>query len=322
MSEENIVVWDLGATKCAAGLVSYNYDNKKLMCKNKCTIKLRLVNSLEELVNQIEKELDFKHKDSQAVCVGAAGIYDGQVLNLEKAYPYEMVFKEVAQKYKWPRFDIIHDYALILGATFISDIRVKKINQYDGDIFGRRVAFGVGTGLGLKDGVLLKNGDFWMGTNEFGHVGLSYPIEAPKELLDLHQLLTAQEKLSFEDILSGKGMLRIHKFLHTRTSIKTPEELGELIRGGAAKETITLFAFYLGLFTATVQLSLMPTGGIWIAGGVVLNHLEIFDCPEFEQGIRALPAYLSERRGIPLRVLVDPDAAFIGGAWYALKRLS
>ena len=318
---KNIVVWDLGATKCAAALVTYNSYNKEFLCQRSCAIKLRSLISLEELVYKIEEKLDHKHKDSYAVCIGAAGIYDGKLLKLDKAYPYEMAFEAVAQKFKWPRCEIIHDYALILGATFLSDIRTKNLNDYVGDIFGRRVAFGVGTGLGLKDGVLLRNGDFWMGTNEFGHIGLAQSLRAPKELVDIHQGLTSQEALSFEDLLSGSGMLKIHKFLYAHTSIKTPEELGELVRSGGALDTLSLFAFYLGLFTSTLQLALMPTGGIWIAGGVVLNHLEVFDCPEFRHGINALPAYLSERSVMPLRVLIDPNAAFMGGAWYAVKRL-
>ena len=305
--QKNIIVWDLGATKCAAALVSYNAHTQNFVCEKKCIKLLSSVSSLEVLSTEIERELGFKHQNAHAVCVGAAGIYQDGNLNLNKKYPYAMPFLKLAQKFNWPAFDVIHDYALTLCATFTPNICVKKLNNHEGDIFARRVAFGVGSGLGLKDGILLSPGKFWLGTNEMGHIAL--PQAFSKELL------------SFEDILSGSGMLRLHKFLYADHDVNTPEELGYLIRNKKALKTLSVFAYYLGLFTSTVQLAFMPAGGIWITGGVIAKHLELFDCEEFLAGINALPAYLSERQNYPLRIIVDDNAVFIGGAWYAVHKI-
>jgi glucokinase len=320
--QKTFLVWDLGATKCAAAVVAYNVQTQQFHCKNSCHIKLNSVDSLEALILMIEEKLKLRHRDTDAVCIGAAGIYNGVYLHLDNGYPYEMPFAALAKAFRWPSFAIIHDYAPVVCATFTEDIEAKRINNREIETLGRRIAFGVGTGLGLKDGVLLPNGDFWLGFNEMGHVGVSYTISAPQPILEIHHALMQKESPSFEKILSGKGMLRLHQFLHPETSIRTPEELGELINKNKADETLGLFAFYLGLFTGTVQLSFMPTGGIWITGGVVCNHLSVFERPEFFEGINASPAYLTQRETFPLRVLCDTNAHFIGAAYYASKRLN
>jgi glucokinase len=320
--QKTFLVWDLGATKCAAAVVAYSVPLHQFICKNTCHIKLTAVDSLEALILEIEDKLKLRHRDADAVCIGAAGIYNGVYLHLDNGYPYEMPFAALAKAFRWPSFAIIHDYAPVVCATFTEDVYAMKINNRAIESLGRRIAFGVGTGLGLKDGMLLPNGDFWLGFNEMGHIGISYPISAPAHILEAHRALIQKESPSFEKILSGKGMLRLHQFLHPDTTVKTPEELGQLINEKKAEETIGLFAFYLGLFTGTVQLSFMPTGGIWITGGVVCNHLTIFDRPEFFQGIEVSPAYFRQRETFPLRVLCDINAHFIGAAYYACKRLN
>jgi glucokinase len=321
MRDKTILVWDLGATKSAAAVVRYNTETKKLYCERSCSIALSSTASLRALSEAIEEKLGIKHREADAICIGAAGVYDGEYLRLDKGYPYAMPFASLAKESSWPIFAIIHDYALIVCATFSPDIAVKTIISGEGDSFGRRIAFGVGTGLGLKDGVLGRNGDFWLGTNEIGHIGIAEPLAIPESVKKVHQALTKEQALSFEAVLSGSGMLRLHQFLYPGCRMHSPEALGELLRDGEGLQTLSVFAFYLGLFTSTVQLAFMPSGGIFIAGGVIMKHLSLFDYPEYFQGISAFPAYSAERSKYPLKVLIDEKTPFIGGAFYALKRL-
>lgn len=335
MSKQNIIVGDIGATKCAAAIVEYDNNAQELSCKKKLFIKLKDHQSLHELFHNIESQLKIKMSDANAICIGAAGMYDGERLLLESGYPYDMCFAQLAKESRWAPFTIIHDYAPIICATFTSHVakpaHIKKLNQCEINPYGRRVALGIGTGLGLKDGVLFSNGDFWLGTNEMGHIGTTHPpmtdhyyLNRHKELISyLHAagVLKPDEPLSFEKILSGRGVVRLHQFIHRNSDQLTPEEIGKIIRDGHAQETLEIFAWYLGLFIGTVQLTFMPDGGIWITGGVALNHLEAFDSPEFFKGIEASPAYLDQRKQFPLNVLCHTDHAFMGGAYYAVKRL-
>lgn len=337
---KTIVTWDLGATKCAAAVVQLNTTTNEFHCKKTTSIRIRSCQSLADLSAQLEKALDIKFTHVDAICIGAAGQYDGQCLLLDKGnmdltYPYPMTFAALADKENWPPFTVVHDYSPIICATFTpyanQGPNIKRLNRAAFNPYGRRVALGIGTGVGMKDGILFENGSFWLGTNEMGHIGITTPpsadpiyVERHRELLKFlrsERLLADDAPLTFEKILANQGMARIHSFFDNQAKEKTAEEIGSLVRNGQADETLAAFAWYLGLLVGTVQLSFMPDGGIWITGGVALNHMEIFSHHEFYAGIEASPAYLPLRQQFPLSVLTGEEHAFIGGAYYASKKL-
>jgi glucokinase len=333
--KKNIIAWDLGATKCAAGVVEYETESRALTCLKSTSIKLSDTTSLEDLIQNLEQQLDFSIAGADAICIGGAGFYDGQELLLEGVYPYRMLFQQVAAAQKWPVYAVIHDYAPIVCATFtnyLSDEKnIKRLNQGEIQPFGRRMAFGIGTGLGGKDGVLLPNGDFWLGQNEVGHIGISMPpsaellhVKRHYELMQFSQQQCAIEErmaCTFEKILSGPGAVRLYRFLYSDSEAITPEIVGEKMQKGLVPELMNVFSWYLGLFVGTMQLNFMPEGGLWITGGVALSNLNLFDAPEFFDGIHASPAYMPQREHYPLGVLCNPEHALIGGGYYAAVKL-
>lgn len=332
---KKIFAWDLGATKCTAGIVAWDPNQNSITCQKHHTIKLQDVDSLESLITSIESGLDLKMSQADAICIGAAGHFNGESLLLENAYPYSMHFSRLAKAQNWPVFAVVHDYAPIVCATFTSYMNqpknIKRLNHYDMQPHGRRVALGIGTGLGLKDGVLLPNGDFWLGQNEVGHIGVPSPPAADQIHLKRHKELMhyleqtsphePNQTITFEKILSGSGTVRLHQFFYNDTPAITPEEVGEKMRLGEANEMMDTFAWYAGLLVGTVQLSFMPEGGVWITGGVALKNLNVFDRKDFFAGIHASPAYRTQREEYPLGILCNHEHALMGCGYYATKRL-
>jgi glucokinase len=333
--KKNIIAWDLGATKCAAGVVEYDTESRGLTCIRSSSVKLSDTSSLADLIQKLDQKLDFPIAAADAICIGGAGFYDGNELLLEGVYPYPMAFQKIANAQKWPVYAVIHDYAPIVCATFTDYLRneknIKRLNQGEIQPLGRRMAFGIGTGLGGKDGVLLPDGNFWLGQNEVGHIGIAMPPSADllhlkrhQELMQFLQRQCAFEKrmsCAFEKILSGPGAVRLHGFLYSDSETVTPEIVGEKMQKGLVPELMNMFSWYLGLFVGTMQLNFMPESGLWITGGVALSNLNLFDNPEFIDGIHASPAYLQQRENYPLGVLCNPEHALIGGGYYAAVRL-
>lgn len=333
MVKKYILTWDLGATKCCAGVVEYDTQTNDLKCINQCKVKLRDATSLEDLINKIENALDFSHQTVDCICIAGAGCYDGEYLAHENTYPYPMHFAKIARDNNWPRYDVIHDYAPIVCATFTNYMdqpnNLKRLNTNELKHHGRRVALGIGTGLGMKDGVLFENGDFWLGQNEVGHTGIAHPPAADQyhkhlhtELMHyLHQREPNNSVITFEKILTGSGTVNLYQFFYPDAEETTPEAVGVKMREGKANEMVNAFSWYIGLFVGLVQLTFMPDGGVWITGGVALSHLDVFDRPEFRIGISASPAYWSQREQFPLGVLCNQEHALIGCGYYAVKRL-
>jgi len=330
-SQKVIIAWDLGATKCTAGLLTLEKD-QQLVCHNTRTIKLKEAVSLADLVGQFDKAFDFPMANADAICIGAAGHFDGQRILHENPYPYPMTIQQIAEKQHWPAYAVIHDYASIVCSTFTNHVHesenVQRLNNCPINPYGRRVAFGIGTGLGLKDGILLPSGDFWLGHNEMGHIGIASPPQAVESdavrhrfLVDYFTYAFPHQAVTFENVLSGEGLVRLYRFLHPEVHAISPEEVGHKLQTEQEPELLDLFAWYAGLFAGTVQLSFMPSGGLYITGGVALNNIKMFSHPAFERGIQASPAYLAQRKTYPLAVLCNAENALYGCGYYAAKRL-
>ena len=335
MSVSTIISLDLGATKCAAGIIEYQHKNHDFICKKHCSVKLSETNSLENLLSTISDQLEINFSHADAICIGAAGQYNGvELRHLEGVYPYPMRFADVTKNKQWPHYAVIHDYDTIVCATFTSYMssaqNILRLNSCTPQPHGRRIALGLGTGLGLKDGVLLENGDFWLGKNEIGHIGIINPPLAHSTRLTQHrefidflyrQQSHDQQQITFENILTGRGLVNLHQFLYPSERLSTPEMVGLEMQSGKTPELLDLFAWYLGLFTGSVQLMFMPEGGIWITGGVALKHLAIFSQPSFSEGISNSPAYRKERQSYPIGVMKNEKHALIGAGYYAAHRL-
>lgn len=324
--KKKIIALDLGGTKCAAGVVEVDDAHATLQCVARYTVKLADTSSLEHLISCISAGLAMEFAAADAICVGAAGQYDGEKLIYAGAYPYPMNFAALAKQQRWPVYAVVHDYTPVVCATFTNYMQpdnIQLLNEVSPQRFGRRIALGFGTGVGMKDGVLFDNGDFWLGTNEVGHIGINQPPECDKAHLNRHAELIKflQQPITYEKILTGQGIANLFQFFYPNETRITPEEVGLRMQQQKTPELMEAFAWYLGLFIGGVQLTFMPEAGTWITGGVALNHLNAFQHPEFFAGINASPAYLAQRKHAPLGILCNPDHALLGGAYYATKRL-
>ncbi len=328
---KHIISCDLGGTKCAAGLLEYDMQSKALRIMQHTSIKLTDATSLQDLLHQLENVFGLTLSAADAICVGAAGQYDGEILNYAGNYPYRMNFAELARQQKWRAYAIVHDYAPIVCATFTDYLdnphNVKRLNTATVPPHGRRIACGLGTGLGMQDGVLFPDGNFWLGKNEIGHIGISIPPLTRPARWKMHhalcQFLSNDAPITFEKILSGPGTVRLHQFFYPSQHDEgiTPAVVWKKLADPTAAELMDAFAFYLGVFISTLQLAFMPEAGIWITGGVTLHYLSIFDRPAFQEGLATAPAYIGERATLPLGVLKNPEHAIIGGGYYAVQRL-
>ena len=329
--KQTYITWDLGATNCKVALVEHDpiYDRFHWIAQHQHPLTDFI--TLNDMVNRFEDDLKLNMADCDGLLISAAGQYDGKKIHLATPYPFPMEFAEIAKTRAWRQFAIVHDYVPVVCATFIAarneQIEYQTLNEAEPVRHGRRVAFGVGTGLGIKDGVLLPDGNFWLGTNEMGHIGLAIPPRAYPDQIKLHNefvrfmqkegLIPSGRPLTFESILSGFGFALVHQFFTGEKTTAT--EAARQLQNDRKHPTLSLFAWYLGLFTGTVQLTYMPDAGLWITGGVVNKHLDLFDIPTFKEGLMASPAYQAERKRMPLYALTGDRYATIGGAYYASR---
>jgi glucokinase len=334
MLDRCYVVWDLGATKCAAAVVVVEQGTYTVLTS--VVTFLRDETSLRSMAENLHARLQIDLRQVDGICIAAAGCYDGQMLHLASGYPFPMCFADVAREQLWPYFEVVHDYTPVVASTFVCQQKpssVVMLRQGEVEECGRRVAFGIGTGLGLKDAVLTSSGGIWFGSNEVGHIGVIHPplgnTEYAKCHADFMRFLALQTKrhhqpVTFETILSGQGFAHCYNFIASPGRDLSPQQVQALIDGGCVyrDEMLGLFAWYLGLFVGSLQLIFMPSGGIWMGGGVIKKNLSIFTSnvmDKFWAGVDSSPAYAEQRHKFPLGVMQADELIFMGGAFYAAQ---
>lgn len=329
-----ILVFDIGATKCAVGIMCYDEVSARLTLLESAKQCLLEATCLDALFALLQQQVNFDFKKADAVCIAAAGRYHDGVLHLENAYPYPMTIDCYAKKQNWQHVVVVHDYTPIACATFTDFTKqsehILTINPGKADTYGRRLVLGVGTGLGIKDIILLSNHDFWLGENEAGHMGLPFPPLAQLADQKRHRALlrflrksdtfSVGEAITFESILSGRGVERLYRFINENQSLSA-KDISRHATQIACRKTWELFAWYLGLFVSSLQLAMMPSGGIWMSGGVLRQNTHIFDTGAFLDGIAAIPAYYAERCQFPIYLMLGNQHVFYGGAYYVIKRV-
>ena len=89
-----------------------------------------------------------------------------------------MCFSQVAKSQSWSEFSVVHDYTPVVASTFVmkgDHPALQIVREGSLNPTGRRVALGLGTGLGVKNAIQTDLGQCWYGQNEVGHIGLSRP---------------------------------------------------------------------------------------------------------------------------------------------------
>lgn len=142
-----------------------------------------------------------------------------------------------------------------------------------------RLVIGVGTGFNAAAVFPVPSG-FLVTAAEAGHAAL--PVENEEDLALARFMRGADDFAAVEDILSGRGLARLHSWV-TREAGDPQQASGaevmEMLERGdspAAEQTVRLFSRHLGIVAGNLALNFLPFGGIYLCGGVaraVAPHL-------------------------------------------------
>jgi glucokinase len=199
---------------------------------------------------------------------------------------------------------------------------------------GTRVIIAAGTGLG-QGAMIWQQDQYMMLSTEGGHADF-----APRDELEidlLRYLLARYEQVSYETILSGRGLMRLYEFLRDSGRAKEPAWLTEALRQandapaviskaamavdapGIAKLTLERFVRIYGAQAGNLALTFLATGGVYITGGIVLKNIEAMRCDTFIQAFRRNAAMESLLARVPVFVARPPEVCLLGARRMAMR---
>ena len=154
---------------------------------------------------------------------------------------------------------------------------------------------------------------------EGGHVSLA--ANTPKERKIIMAMQDRFSHCSAERIVSGAGISLVHEVMHAEEGIDAAQ-IGQRAsqQDPAAMETLKQVFCFLGTIAADVALTVGAFGGVYIAGGIVPRHLELFENSGFRERFENKGRYRAYLAAIPTSVITSADPAFLGLARLARER--
>lgn len=234
-----------------------------------------------------------------------------------------------------PSVHLINDLeATAWGISALAEQDFYTLQQGASAATGNRALIAAGTGLG-------QAGMFWDGVKhipfatEGGHCNFAPSNELECELLlYLHQGALAP---SWEEILSGPGLVTIYRFLLQRQRTSEPEWFRHKQESGDAAaaisimardnldavctEAMRLFARLYGAETGNLALKLMATGGVYIGGGIAPKILDWLKQPAFLEAFRSSGKMRTLLQSMPIKIILNDRAALYGPAVFHRERI-
>jgi glucokinase len=186
---------------------------------------------------------------------------------------------------------------------------------------GTRAVVSAGTGLG-------EAALWWDGTTHRpapGEGGSSAFAPRSELEIDLFRFLAAEQgRVNVGHLLSGPGLARIYRFLGGGGEAPDPAAItaqADDDRGSVASAAVDLFVSIYGARASDVALTYGATGGVYLGGGIAPRLVSRMLEGGFMRAFVAegrLEWYL---RRMPVRVVLNADAALIGAALFAQDAL-
>jgi glucokinase len=268
---------------------------------------------------------------------GSAEHQRAKVTNL----PWELDSQALAERFDLQAVRLINDFQAVgygIDALAEDEFVVLQSGKGSSATSARapRVLIGAGTGLG--QGILVwRDGDdegiYEVLSSEGGHADFAPGNTEQRELMSF--LAAEQARVSVEDVLSGRGLVNIYRYLAARNPAQVSVELQHAMKQGDAAAAISeqgltgksalashaldLFVSIYGTQAGNLALTCVARGGVYIAGGIAPKiHTRLqqggFVTAFCDKG--PMSALMKE---IPVRVILNPQVGLQGAAMVASR---
>ena len=178
-----------------------------------------------------------------------------------------------------------------------------------------RLVIGVGTGFNAAPVIETERGRV-VAASESGHAGIAIRTEADLRLCRFVE--TAHGFPAVEDVLSGRGLERIHAWLGAEAGeppreASAAEVMASLGAGEPrAREAAAVFVRLLGGVCGNLALIHLPFGGVFLVGGVARAFRDHLLPLGFAEAFRDKGRFSGFMGNFPVHLIEDDYAALIG----------
>jgi len=276
--------------------------------------------SLQAIVKEF---LTKTKKPVDRACFAVAGpVIDGRVKTTNLPWVMEETGLAQALNLNPHSVHLINDLeAIARSIPVLRPNDVQTINAGEGVQHGAIAVIAPGTGLGES---FLTWGDssYVAHSSEGGHSDFAPTDERQIHLLEY--MRTKFDHVSFEHVCSGIGIPHIYGYLRDVEHMAESPDIDKLMASASdasaviidhafgtqnpsklCSATIDMFISILASEAANLALKVLATGGVYVAGGVVLNIMAAVQRPAFMQSFKRKGRFAELMIKIPIHVVVS-----------------
>jgi glucokinase len=327
-----LVAGDIGGTKTLLGL--YRYDHQAEGQPFAELARQRYASRDHESFGDVLGQFLAGRQVSAGAFAVAGPVIDGKckATNL----PWELDSAQLSQQLGAP-VKLLNDLeAAVHGLPLLSADEQRVLAKGERDPQGPLAVIAAGTGLGEAVAVPLPDGALRVLPSEGGHSDFAarneIEIQLQRFLLERHKPHT---RVSVERAVSGNGLQALYDFVVAHgLATPTPETVqrlqhadpGEVIgtRGSRGEDpacvrALDLFVALYGAETGNLALKVLPTGGMYVAGGIAVKLAERLGRGDF------MTAFLDKGRmspllaRLPVILVLQPDLGLLGARAQAAR---
>lgn len=328
-----ILAGDIGGTKTALGIYSYEKGMRfPLFLK---TFPSANYANLEAIVSEFCAPFEF---EIEKAAFGVAGPVSGgkaKITNL----PWIIDKDHLAKALNTSSVALLNDLeAIAWSVPSLEKNDMYALNNHGSTLQDGTIAI-IAPGTGLGEAFLIWDGTrYFAQSSEGGHSDFAPTNELEIDLL--RYLMQKYERVSYERVCSGIGIPNIYNFFKDSGRVEEPEWLAKEIAKAKdptplivkialkkdsncpiCRATLDMFISILGSEAGNIALKILPSGGVYLGGGIPPRIL-----PALQKGL-FMKKFLHKGRmsqllvNMPVNVILKTDTALTGAAYYGLEIL-
>jgi glucokinase len=320
-----LLAGDVGGTKTLVGL--FARGQRRPLAVHTATFRTLNFPDLASLSLEFLRQTRVDAGALEAACFGVAGPVKHRRAQLTNV-PWDVDANAICRQLPVARVDLINDLeALAWCVPVLDSSETEVLWPGEPDPGGGAALIAAGTGLGVA---LLPKvaGRFVPLPSEGGHTDFAARTEAEERL---RQALTVEfGRAELEQVLSGPGLVNIHRFVHPHTcadlSGAAEDAMPELISDAAlagrcdrCRASLEMFVSVYGGSAGNLALTALATGGMFLGGGIAPRILPALRWPVFLESFFAKAPLEQVLRRIPVTVILNQAAGLIGAATFAME---
>jgi glucokinase len=316
-----ILAGDVGGTKTLLGL--FDVAERRPRPRTIRSYPTNDYGSFTEILDAFARD-EARPFDVHAAAAGVAGPVVGNRARLTNIV-WDISAEEIAHRFAVRHVRLLNDLeAMANSADVLTDEEVFVLQEGVPRTDGHAVVIAAGTGLGQAY-LHRVNGRLRPAPSEGGHA--DFAPRTDREIDFLRMLRAERGRAEVEDVLSGPGLLNLHRFTHQGRPPEpdiTPAMISQAALGGtcpACVEALSMFVALYGAEAGNLGLRGVATAGVYIGGGIAAKIL-----PALTDG-RFMEAFLDKGQmselvsRMPVKVILNAEAGLLGAAVCAQEML-